>query len=297
MRVLVAGASGFLGTELVARARAAGHEVVRLVRRPASAGDESAWAPERGEIDLTEIERADAVVNLSGASLARLPWTRGYRAEIVASRVAATRTLVEAMRAADSPPAVLLSASAVGAYGDRPGESLPESAGRGEGFLAEVVEVWEAEALRAPPATRTVLLRSGIVVGRGGAMRRIAGLTRFGLSGRLGSGRQHWPWVALDDEVGAMLHLLDSELAGPVNLVGPAPATADHVLAALATRLRRPYFFAVPAPLLRLGLGVAADELLLADQAAIPERLLADGYRFTRPSVETALDAMLASAR
>ncbi|MFK4730089.1 TIGR01777 family oxidoreductase [Agromyces mediolanus] len=297
MRVLVAGASGFLGTELVARARAAGHEVVRLVRRPAAAPDESSWAPDRGDVDLAELDRADAVVNLSGASLARLPWTRRYRAEIVASRVAATRTLVEGMRQAAAPPAVLLNASAVGAYGDRPGETLDESAAPGEGFLAEVVAVWEQEALRAPSGTRTVLLRSGIVVGRGGAMRRMAALTRAGLSARLGSGRQHWPWIALDDEIDAMLHLLDSELDGPVNLVGPAPATADHVLAALATRMHRPYFLAAPAPLIRLGLGVAADELLLADQAAVPQRLLDDGFRFSRPSVETALDAMLAVER
>lgn len=297
MRVLVAGASGFVGTALVASLEAHGHQVVRLVRRRASATGESSWSPVSGVIDVGEVERADAVVNLSGASLARLPWTRRYRDEILASRIAATRTLADAMRHARTPPAVFLSASAVGVYGDRPGERLSERATRGDGFLADVVAQWEAQARLAPPATRTVLLRSGIVVGDGGALGRVAKLTRLGLSARLGTGGQHWPWISLDDEVRAIVHLLDSSLTGPVNLVGPTPATADHVLAALAARLHRPYLLAAPERVLELALGVAADELLLASQKAVPERLLDDGFAFARPRVEDAIDAMLANRR
>jgi uncharacterized protein (TIGR01777 family) len=294
MRVLIAGASGFVGTALVASLEAHGHQVVRLVRRRAASPDESSWSPVSGVIDVGELERADAVVNLSGASLARLPWTRRYRDEILASRIAATRTLADALRQARTRPAVFLSASAVGYYGDRPGERLDERASRGAGFLADVVAQWEAQALLAPPGTRTVLLRSGIVVGDGGALGRVAALTRLGLSARLGTGGQHWPWISLDDEVAAIEHLLDSRLSGPVNLVGPTPATADRVLAALAARLHRPYLLVAPERALELALGVAADELLLASQRAVPERLLADGFVFSHPTAEDAIDAMLA---
>lgn len=298
MRVLVAGASGFIGTALVERLRAGGHEVVRLVRRRAQAPDESSWSPSAGVIDAAEVDRADAVIDLAGASLARLPWTRAYRAEILDSRIGATRTLADAMRAARRPPSVFLNASAVGVYGDRPGEALTEASTPGTGFLAEVVAKWEAQTRIAPAETRTVLLRSGIVVGRGGALARVATLTRFGLSARLGTGGQHWPWISLDDEVGAILHLLDSSVSGPVNLVGPTPATADRVLAALARRMHRPYALAAPERAIELVLGVAADELLLSSQKVRPERLLDDGFRFRHETVEQAIDAMFApSAR
>ncbi len=202
MRVLIAGASGFLGTALVERLTADGHEVVRLVRRRAQGPEEAAWSPAAGIIDFTVMDRVDAVVNLSGASLARLPWTKGYQGEIVDSRVTATRTLADAMRKSRRPPAVFLSASAVGYYGDRPGELLTEFSSAGSGFLAEVVQRWEGAAALAPDDTRTVVFRTGIVVGHGGAMQRIGMLTRFGLSSRLGTGGQHWPWIALDDEIG-----------------------------------------------------------------------------------------------
>ncbi|MDQ0574970.1 TIGR01777 family oxidoreductase [Agromyces albus] len=297
MRVLVAGASGFIGTPLVERLGADGHEVVRLVRRRAHGADEVAWSPAAGIIDFTVMDRVDAVVNLSGASLARLPWTKAYRGELLESRITATRTLTDAMRKARRPPAVFLSASASGYYGDRPGELLTESSGAGTGFLAELAGRWEATAALAPEETRTVMFRSGIVVGRGGAMRPIGTLTRLGVSGRLGTGGQHWPWIALDDEVGALLHLLDSQLAGPVNLVGPTPATADRVMTAMAERMHRPYSFVVPERVLELALGVAADELLLASQKMSAQRLIDDGYPFRRPTVESAIDAMLSAPR
>jgi uncharacterized protein (TIGR01777 family) len=299
MRVLVAGASGFIGAELVDRLTAGGHEVVRLVRRRAHAADEVSWSPASGIIDFTVMERVDAVVNLAGASLARIPWTKGYRHEILDSRVTSTRTLTDAMRKARKAPATFVNASAVGYYGDRPGELLTEYSSAGTGFLAGVVEKWEAAARLAPEQTRTVTLRTGIVVGHahahghGGALKRVGTLTKLGVSGRLGTGGQHWPWIALADEVGAIMHLLDSHVAGPVNLAGPTPATADRVMTAMAERMHRPYVFSVPEKLLELVLGQAADELLLSSQKMRPQRLIDDGYRFEHTTVETALDVML----
>ena len=297
MRVLIAGASGFIGTALIERLTADGHEIVRLVRHRAQGPDEASWSPASGIIDFTVMDRVDAVVNLSGASLARLPWTKGYRGEIVDSRVTATRTLADAMRKARRPPAVFLSASAVGFYGDRPGELLTEFSSAGTGFLAEVVQRWEGAAALAPDETRTVVFRTGIVVGYGGAMQRIGTLTRFGLSSRLGTGGQHWPWISLHDEVAGIAHLLTSRLSGPVNLAGPTPATADRVMTAMAERMHRPYTFTVPERMLGLALGLAADELLLSSQKVRPQRLLDDGFRFEHVTVEAALDAMLSAPR
>ena len=293
MRILVAGASGFIGSAVTSRLSEEGHDVLRLVRRRASAADEVSWSPASGIIDFTVMDRVDAVLNLSGASMTRLPWTRRYRDEILESRVNATRTLADAMRKAASPPTVFLSGSAVGIYGDRPGELLTEHSSPGSGFLADVVGRWEAAAQLAPHETRTVLLRTGIIVGRGGAFKPIIRLTRSGASGRLGTGGQHWPWIALDDEVGAIVHLLHSSVSGPVNLVGPTPATADRIMGAVAERLHRPYVIPVPEPLLKLGLGSAAEDLLLSSQKVRPSRLIDDGYRFRYPTFESAIDAML----
>ncbi|KQZ07372.1 nucleoside-diphosphate sugar epimerase [Agromyces sp. Root1464] len=297
MRVLVAGASGFIGTALVTALTDDGHEVVRLVRRRAHGADEAAWSPAAGIIDFTVMDRVDAVVNLSGASLARLPWSKSYRGEILESRITATRTLADAMRKARQPPTVFLSASAVGYYGDRPGELLTEYSSAGTGFLAEVVGRWEAAAGLAPEETRTVVFRSGMVVGHGGAMKRVGALTRLGVSARLGTGGQHWPWVALDDEVAAIVHLLGSSLSGPVNIAGPTPATADRVMSAMAERMHRPHALGVPERVLEVALGRAADELLLSSQKVRPQRLIDDGYRFRHATVESAIDAMLAAPR
>jgi len=297
VRILIAGASGFIGSALVDRLVAEGHDVVRLVRRRAVDSDEVSWSPAAGIIDFTVMDRVDAVVNLSGASLAKLPWTKAYREEIIDSRVAATRTLADAMRKARRPPPVFLSASAVGYYGDRPGELLTEFSSAGSGFLAEVVARWEGAAMLAPDDTRTVVFRSGLVVGHGGALQRVGTLTRLGLSGRLGTGGQHWPWISLHDEVAAIAHLLDSSLSGPVNLAGPTPATADRVMKAMAERMHRPYTFVVPERMLELALGRAADDLLLSSQKVRPQRLIDAGFRFSHVTVESALDAMLSAPR
>ncbi|BDZ47603.1 hypothetical protein GCM10025866_35120 [Naasia aerilata] len=192
---------------------------------------------------------------------------------------------------ASRPPAVFLSGSAVGVYGDRPGERLTEDSPAGSGFLADVVQEWESVAALAPAATRTVLLRTGVVISsHGGAMAPLRLLTRLGVSGPLGPGTQHWPWISLHDEAAAIVHLLTSSVVGPVNLVGPTPATAAQIGARLAADLHRPFVIPAPAPLLTLALQDAARYLLLSDQKIAPTRLLGDGFTFRHSTSDAAVD-------
>jgi uncharacterized protein len=293
MRVLVAGASGLIGTELVRTLTADGHEVRRLVRRRPSSPDEVNWAPSARTIDVQALGDVDAVVNLSGASIARLPWTRGYRRELVESRVSATRTLADAMNQVRTPPKVFVSGAAVGFYGDRPGERLTEDSPRGEGFFPDLVSEWEKTATLAPAATRVVQIRSGVVVARTGGMAPVRTLTGVGLGTRFGTGGQHWPWISLHDEVAAIRHLLlSSSLEGPVNLVGPTPATSDRVTHGFARRMRRPYLLRAPEGVIRTALGEAGQRLLLDSMKVVPTRLQADGFVWRHPRVEDAIDAV-----
>lgn len=293
LRVLVSGASGLIGTALTAQLRSAGHTVLTLVRREPVGESESRWDPNAGEIDAGFVASADAVVNLSGASLSRLPWTAGYRHTILQSRLNATHLLAEAMREATNGPRVLVSGSAVGFYGNRPGETLTEQKPVGTGFLAHVVADWEAAAQTAGDGVRVVTVRTGLVIASGGALAPIMLLTRVGLGGRMGTGRQHWPWISLHDEAAAIVHLLTSELSGPVNLVGPQPATASQVTRRVAANLNRPHLLTVPRPAISLLLGEAGRDLLLADQSVSSELLVADGFRFRHTAVEDAVDAVV----
>jgi uncharacterized protein len=293
LRVLVAGASGLVGTELVRQLVEAGHTVQRLVRRPPRSADEFSWAPDAKILDFRLLESVDAVVNLSGASLNRIPWTTGYKEQILRSRVKATQALVEAMGMASSPPPVFLSSSAVGYYGDRPGERLTEESPRGKGFLAEVCEEWEAAARLAPSRTRTVLLRTGVVLAAGGgALQPLTLATRFGLGSTVGHGTQHWPWIALHDEAAAIVHLLTSALEGPVNLAGPTPATSESITRRLARDLHRPHLLRLPEAVVGLGMGEMGRELLLPSQQVVPARLEEDGFVFRYRTSDEAIDAV-----
>ncbi len=292
-RILVSGASGFIGTELVRQLREDGHEAIKLVRRQPQAPDERNWAPSAHMLDTSILDGVDAVINLSGASLARLPWTPAYRKEILQSRLQATKALADAMAMAATPPEVFLSASAVGIYGDRPGERLTEDSPRGPGFLGDVVEAWERAAQIRPQKTRLVTFRTGFVIGDGGSLGPVMALTRFGLGARFGTGGDVWPWISLHDEAAAIRHLLDSELSGPVNLVGPVPATSDRITAHVAQRMHRWHPFTVPEWALGAALRDAGHELLLSSQAVVPERLLADGFEFRHRTAEQAIDAFL----
>ena len=294
MRVLVSGASGLIGTELTRQLEVAGHTVLRLVRRPPRSRSEVRWDPATLTLDPAVFDGVDAVINLSGASIGRLPWTKSYRRQIMESRVQSVRTLTDAMRQAGTPPAVLLNASAVGIYGNRPGEELTEESAPGSDFLATVVTAWEAEARLAPEGTRVVLLRTGLVLAKGGALKPLMPIVRLGLAGPLGRGSQFWPWVSLHDETAAIVHLLgSSELSGPVNLTGPTPATANEVIRAVAQALRRPFFLPVPEFVLTLALQDAARQLLLADQRVSSAKLQADGFRFTHRTAAEAVTWML----
>ena len=293
LRVLVSGASGFIGTELVRQLEEDGHTVLRLVRSEPTSASEFNWAPSAHMVDAKLVDSVDAVINLSGAPTGKLPWTKKYQKEILDSRLDATKALTEAMAHASTPPGVLLNASAVGYYGDRPAERLTEESSKGEGFLADVVEAWEAAAHLAPEGTRVVTFRTGLVVGPGGAFTPLLPLTKFGLGARFGTGGQHWPWISLYDEAAAIRHLLTSSLSGAVNLAGPTPATSDRITHELARDLDRWYKFAIPEVVLTTALGDAGLDLLLASQKVLPERLLADGFTFRHTTVESALANMV----
>ena len=285
----MAGASGYIGTELVSQLEADGHLVSTLTRGKPLFPRAFQWDPTTGRLDPALIEDADAVVNFAGASISKLPWSKSYEREILSSRLDATGTIVKAINAATNKPSVLLNASAVGFYGDRPVEKLTEDAGQGDGFLADVVERWEAAANEAD--TRVVTFRTGLVVGKGGAFGPLGFLTRFGLAARIGSGAQHWPWIALYDEAAAIRHLLTSELRGPVNLEGPVPATSVEITRLLSQAMERPHLWVLPEKLVRLTLGTAGQELLLSDQQGVPSKLLADGFTFRYENVADVIAA------
>ena len=292
MKILLAGASGLIGSE-VARRAAGIHEVHRLVRRAPADATEHRWDPAERSIPAEVIEWADAVISLSGASLARLPWTQRYREEILQSRVQATATIAEAISHADAAPASWVSASAVGIYGDRPGEILAEGSPRGSGFLADVVDEWESATRPARTRSRVVNARTGLVLAREGALQPLILATRIGFGATVGTGRQHWPWIALADEARALLHLATaSSLDGPVNLAGPQRARSKDITAALAGSLHRPHLLRLPEFVLKTAMGLAAEELLLADQAVDAHTLLEDGFVFEAPTVIEALAAL-----
>jgi len=292
--VIVAGSSGFLGSWLVPDLQSRGHAVTRLLR-PDSAEIPGIpgvpWDPARGELDPSVLDGADAVVNLAGANIAAGRWTARRKRLLESSRLASTRTLVRALERCTHPPRVLINASATGVYGDRGEEELTEASPPGTGFLASLARRWEAEAAAAERAgARVALLRFGMIVGRGGALARMLPAFRLGLGGPVGGGRQFWPWVGMEDAVGAVrLALEDDGLAGPVNVVDPQPVRCRDFVHALGAVLRRPAVLTLPAPAARLLLGGMAAALLLASQKVLPARLAEARYPFRAPDLATAI--------
>ncbi|MFM1919296.1 MAG: hypothetical protein RLZZ303_930 [Candidatus Hydrogenedentota bacterium] len=297
MRVVIAGASGLVGTALTASLRADGAEVVALVRKSAAGPGEITWDPAAGKLNPDSLEGCDAVVNLSGENVAEGSWSDLRKKRILESRVGATRTLVEALGKMDHPPATLLSASAIGFYGDTGEGSVSESAPVGKGFLAGVCEAWESEALRAKHSgVRVVFARLGVVLStQGGALAKMLTPFRLGLGGPLGDGTQYISWVTLGDTVRALKWCLSrKDIHGPVNLVAPHPVTNREFTRTLAAELHRPALFAAPKFALRFAMGEMADEMLLSSARILPTVLKEGNFDFEHPQLQGALHHLIA---
>lgn len=294
MQIAVTGSSGFIGSALVGALTTSGHRVTRLVRRPGSGV--VAWDSTSGVATSDVLEGLEAVVHLAGESLTSGRWTPEKKDAIRESRVLGTRRLCDFLMRLPAPPSTVVCASAIGYYGHRGDERLTETSDSGTGFLSEVCREWEAACQPALQAgARVVHLRLGMVLSpKGGAMARLLPPFRCGLGGRLGSGAQWMSWIALDDVVGAIQHVLTAPaVRGPVNLTAPHPVTNRDFTAALGRVLHRPTILPVPAVALRLALGQMADELLLASTRVLPSALLACRYPFRYPRLDDALRHLL----
>jgi uncharacterized protein (TIGR01777 family) len=299
MIIAVTGSSGLIGTALVSALEADGQLVKRLVRRPVREGEnEVAWDPQAGTIDAAALEGVNAVIHLAGENLAAHRWTKSFKQEILDSRIRGTRLLSESLARLNARPGVLVSASAVGYYGDRGDELLDESSPPGQGFLADVCQQWEAATQPARDAgIRVVNARFGMVLsGRGGALPQMLTPFKLGVGGVVGSGRQYVSWIAIDDLVSAVRLVLRNEsLIGPVNFVAPQPVTNREFTTTLGRVLGRPTVMAMPAFGARLAFGEMADEVLLSSARVEPQKLVAAGFKFQHPELEPALRDILAS--
>lgn len=304
MKVVVSGASGSIGSALVPELRGAGHDVIRLVRRPPQTPDEVRWDLARGELDFEQLRGVEAAVNLSGPGIGSRRWTDAYKREVKQARVDATRTLATALAALDPAPSVLVSGSAIGFYGDTGDAVVDESAPAGSDYLAEICQAWEAATAPAEAAgIRVVHLRTGVVMSADGGLLdtpvpifgipvKLLPLFKLGLGGRLGSGKQWLSWVSMRDEVRAIRFALETtSLRGPVNVTAPEPVTNHDWTKALGAALHRPTVFTVPAPLLRLAVGEFADLGALVSQRIRPSALLDAGFSFRLPTIDAALEA------
>ena len=295
MKVAVTGSSGLIGSHLVAALRADGHEVLTLVRRPPRAPGEVRWDPAAGTIDAAALAGVDAAVNLAGPGIGAKRWTDAYRRTLRESRVQATNLIATTLAQLDPRPRVLISASAIGYYGDRAATPLTEDASPGNGFLADLCRDWEAATAPAAEAgIRVCLLRTGIVLSRtGGALRKQLPIFYAGLGGPLGSGEHYVSWISLDDEIAAIRFLLETDISGPVNLTAPNPLPQKHFARALGKALHRPAVIPVPQFAVRLALGPFADEGVLAGQRVLPGVLQQAGFAFADPDIAAGLASAL----
>ena len=291
MQIVLAGGSGFLGRALTGRLRADGHTITVLTRSPRRPGD-VAWTPDEPTgMWRATLDGADAVINLAGESIAGGRWTSARKTAILRSRVDGTSALANAIAKAERPPAVFVSSSAIGIYGPHGDEPVTEDAPPGSDFLASVCREWEGEALDLASLTRVVLLRTGLVLAReGGALPPIARPFQLFAGGRLGSGRQHWSWIHVNDWVSLVSWAIATHpVSGPLNLTAPEPVTNGEFAATLARVLHRPAFMPAPAFALRLLLGEMADPLMLSGVRVLPAKARAHGFQFAFPRLEDAL--------
>ena len=289
-KIAVTGASGLIGSALVAQLKSDGHQVQKIVRRPARTSDEVSWNPIKGEIDLQSLEGVDVIFHLAGAGVGDKRWTAAYRSEILNSRLLGTTTIATACE--QLQPDVFISASAIGYYGETGDRSVSEADRGGTDFLSIVCREWEAVADLAP-SIRTIKLRTGLVLDpTGGALGRMIPLFKFGLGGKLGSGKQWWSWITLHDQIRAMIFLMNSKIEGAVNLTSPNPVTNQEFTAALAMALKRPAIFPAPAFALRAVLGGFSTEVL-GSKKVIPKVLVDNKFEFDYPHVSSALTTLV----
>ena len=289
-RIAITGASGLIGSALVGHLKSEGHTVQRLVRRATVAPDEIQWDPKTGYVDIEALRGVDAVIHLAGVGVGDKRWTKRYKSEILNSRLLGTSAIANAV--AEVKPQVFISASAIGWYGDSGNRAVVESDSVGNDFLAAVCREWEGAADLAGDV-RTVKLRTGLVLDpTGGALGRMLPLFRFGLGGKLGSGKQWWSWITLHDVVRAIIFALEHPIAGPVNLTTPNPVTNQEFTAALARAMNRPALFPAPAIALKIALGGFASEVL-GSKKVMPNALSDAGFVWDYPHITNALTALI----
>ena len=289
-KVAVTGSSGLIGAALVAQLQSDGYKVLKLVRRPPRADDEISWDPNKGQIDLKSLEGVDAVFHLAGAGVGDKRWSAKYRSQILNSRLLGTTTIANACE--QLQPEVFISASAIGYYGETGNREVTEVDRGGDDFLSIVCREWESVANLAP-SVRTIKLRTGLVLDpTGGALGRMIPLFKFGVGGKLGSGKQWWSWITLHDQVRAMIFLMQSKIEGAVNITTPNPVTNKEFTAALAHALKRPAVFPAPAFALRAVLGGFSSEVL-GSKKVMPKVLMDNGFEFEYPFVSNALTALV----
>lgn len=289
MKVVIAGATGLVGTELTNQLIQEGHQVKKLVRREARTPNEIAWNPDEQRLRVADLEGTDVVINLAGENISEGRWTAAKKKSIMESRLQSTCTLTNAILTMQHPPFTLINASAVGFYGNRGDELLTEKSSNGQGFLAHVCKEWEKAAEPvANKKVRLVYTRFGVILSpHGGALKKMLTPFKLGLGGVVGSGKQYMSWIALEDVVGALKHLmLDNSIQGPVNIVSSQPVTNANFTKTLGSVLSRPTFFSMPASVARFVFGEMADELLLSSQRVSNQKLLESGYAFKHPNLE-----------
>ena len=296
MRILLSGSSGFIGSHLKVFLERAGHIVIRLVRTKEQLAEDSIfWDPMQGEVRKEDFEGFDAVIHLAGTNIAKGRWTKKNKELLFLSRCRDTWLLSQILCRLYQPPKTLISASAIGFYGDRGDEQLTEQSAPGNGFLSHLCQEWEkATDAIENRGTRVVHARFGAVLGKGGMLQKMLPIFRLGLGGRLGSGKQKVSWIAINDLVEGIYHCLMNEaIHGPVNFTAPQPVSQAEFARVLAKKLGRPAFCHVPAFALKLALGEMATELILSSQNAIPKTLIETGYIFHYPNLKSALDSII----
>jgi uncharacterized protein (TIGR01777 family) len=299
MKILISGASGLVGTHLIPTLTAKGHEVFKLVRKPPKSADEIQWDAEKGFTDeeKAKLEAFDAVIHLAGENIAGESWSQEQKKRLRDSRIVGTRILVEALKSLKKKPKIFIAASAEGFYGRSTGDTiLTEDSPKGEGFMADLCADWEAESSKAEDFARVVMLRIGVVLTKdGGAVEKMLTPFKFGVGGVLGSGKQWFPWIAIDDIIGVIHFALENEISGAINTVSPNPVTNYEFTKTFGKVLNRPTIFPVPEFAIKMMFGEMGENLLLKGCRVVPKRLQELGYEFKFPNLEDAFRHILKS--